>query len=362
MLFSYYTQDNNHSAVTGGIGTENLQVYAPQLSLNYIKDSVRTIHYEAGFDVITSASTDNIDFVVSSSSKTDTRWHSSAGYSHYLKDKRTTVGGSFSFSMESDYLSLGPSVSLNHINKSQTREISVAVQTYFDDLRWGRYQGENPLKLVYPFELRGTEWFTIHKRNSYNLVMGLSQTINQRMSLGFYPGLSYQSGLLSTPFHRVYFTDNSKRVENMPTERIRVPIGIQLNTFIGHRWILRTYYRYYWDDFGIEAHTLNLESAVKFSQVFTVTPFVRLYNQTKADFFKPYAQHDVSQQYYTSDYDLSHFHDIKAGMGVRYAPYARGKRATFKEVELRFAHYKRSDGLHANMLTLYINYDKEAKD
>ncbi|HEY5915926.1 MAG TPA: hypothetical protein VIU13_00925, partial [Chryseolinea sp.] len=30
IIMSYYTQDNVHSAVTGGLGTEDLQVYATQ--------------------------------------------------------------------------------------------------------------------------------------------------------------------------------------------------------------------------------------------------------------------------------------------------------------------------------------------
>ena len=86
MVFSYYTQDNNHSAVTGGIGTEDLQVYATDLSYNYIKDSVHTIHFDIGLDVITSASTDNIDFIPSSASRLEFRPHFNLGYLKPLRD------------------------------------------------------------------------------------------------------------------------------------------------------------------------------------------------------------------------------------------------------------------------------------
>lgn len=359
MVFSYYTQNNNHSAVTGGIGTEDLQVYVSHFSVNNIKDSVRTVHFDMGFDVISSASTDNIDFVVSSASKVDIRGYTSLGYSKMMQDKKTTWGTNSSFSIESDYLSLGQALTLNHVGDS--REWSAGLQTYFDDLRWGRYQGNGTRQLVYPVELRSTNWFENYRRNSYNLVLGLLQTINQRMALGIYPGVTYQSGLLSTPFHRIYFTDNSKRVERLPSGRLKLPLGIQLNTFLGSRWMMRTYYRYYWDDFGINAHTISVEAPVKISSVFTLTPFVRLYTQTKADFFKPYAQHEISQEFYTSDYDLSQFHSTTVGLGARYAPYSNNGRTTFKGVELRFAHYERSDGMIANTFTLYFNYDKESK-
>ncbi|MEQ8301850.1 MAG: DUF3570 domain-containing protein [Cyclobacteriaceae bacterium] len=357
-IFSYYTQDNDHSAVTGGIGTEDLQVYAFQIGADYIKDSVRTVSFNVGFDVISSASTDNIDFVMSSASRHDIRSHSYLGYSRFLNDKRTTLGGGISFSLESDYLSWGQSLFLNRINERQTREVSASLQLYFDDLRWGRFQGGKPITLIYPVELRNTEWFDIYRRNSYNLMLGVYQTINKRMALGFYPGISYQSGLLSTPFHRVFFDDNSKRVENLPPNRVKIPIGLQLNTFVGTRMILRTYYRYYWDDFGISSHTINLEAPVKMTRVVTLTPFLRLYNQSMADFFKPYAEHNISQEFYTSDYDLSHFHSIAAGLGFRYSPYSRKKLTTFKEVELRFMHYDRSDGLTSNTISLFFNYDK----
>ncbi|HRK52810.1 MAG TPA: DUF3570 domain-containing protein [Cyclobacteriaceae bacterium] len=361
VVFSYYNQNNDHSAVTGGIGTEDLQVYVTHLSLDNIKDSVRTVHFDLGFDVISSASTDNIDFVLSSASKVDARIYTSLGYNRLMQDKQTTWGINSSFSIESDYLSWGQSFSISHLSEDQTREVSAALQMYFDDLRWGRYQFDGIRELVYPVELRTTKWFDNYRRNSYNLALGLYQTINRRMALGIYPGLTYQSGLLSTPFHRVYFADNSKQVERLPDSRLKIPIGIQLNTFIGTCWVLRTHYRYYWDDFGISGHTLNVETPVKISRVITLTPFVRLYNQQGSDFFKPYAEHVISQEFFTSDYDLSKFRSTATGLGFRYAPYSHKGRNTLKALDLRFTHYERSDGMIANMLTLVVNYDKEQK-
>lgn len=358
MIFSYYNQNNNHSAVTGGIGTEDLQVYSSQFFVDNIKDSVRTVHFSLGVDVISSASTDNIDFVVSSASRHDTRAYTSLGYSRPVKEKNLTWGMNSSFSIESDYLSLGQSFSVNHINKSQTRELSAVIQMYFDDLRWGRYQGRKDLELVYPFELRSTQWFEEYRRNSFNLLLSWYQTLNQRMGLGIYPGLTYQSGLLSTPFHRVYFNDNTKRVENLPLSRVKLPLGIQLNTFMGSRWVLRSYYRFYWDDFGITAHTLSLEAPVKISRILTLTPFVRLYQQAASDFFQPYAQHELDSEFYTSDYDLSKFNSFNSGLAFRYAPYSNSGRTTFKALEIRYSHYQRSDGMHANMVSLLINYDR----
>ena len=358
---SFYTQDNDHSAVTGGIGTEDLQVYATQVSIDHQRDSSNTFHLGTGVDVISSASTDNIDFVKSSASKIDLRTYVNAGYSRLLGKKGITVGMNGGLSIESDYLSIGAGLSFSHINPSQSREISLALQTFFDDLRWGRLHSGEPEKLIYPIELQYKEWFDNYRRSSYNLEMGFYQVLNQRMSLGIYPGIAYQSGLLSTPFHRVYFNNDSLLVENLPGSRLKVPLGLQLNTFLGGRWILRAYYRFYWDDFGIVAHTFNLETSLKITPVFTVSTFFRLYSQNSANYFHPYKAHDISQAFYTSDYDLSKFYSIKPGLSFRYAPFNRKRRRTFNAVELRYAFYRRSDGLEAHMATLFINYSLEKK-
>jgi len=358
-LFSFYTQDNDHSAVTGGIGTEDLQVYSSQAFVNLEKDSLNTYHLNAGVDIITSASTDNIDFEISSASQHDFRAYFKAGYDHKIKNSGYTIGFNAGFSLESDYLSIGVGGFVSHLSDDQSREWSVLLQTYFDDLRW--FDHGNHDILIYPEELRYKEWFDIYRRSSYNLSIAFSQVLNKKMTLGFYPGISYQSGLLSTPFHRVYFIDDSERVENLPQSRLRIPLGVQLNSFIGSRWILRTYYRFYWDDYGINAHTINIESPIKITPVITLIPFIRFYHQTATDYFKPYAQHSATQAFYTSDYDLSQFESYKPGLGFRYAPFNKKGRTTFKEVELRYAFYKRSDGLTANMISLFIDMGIDRK-
>jgi hypothetical protein len=358
-LFSFYTQDNDHSAVTGGIGTEDLQVYTSQVSADVRKDSINTFHIDGGVDVISSASTDRIDFEMSSASKVDARSHARIGYNRLLPAKRMNVGATASFSIESDYMSIGGGLSWSYTNPSQQREVSLAVQAYFDDLRWGRFENGHPQNLVYPEELRYKEWFDHYRRTSVNVEAGFLQTINRRMTLGFYPGITYQQGLLSTPFHRIYFTDDTKAVEKLPGGRLKIPVGIQLNTFIGSSWVVRTAYRYFYDDFGIVAHALNVESAVKISRIFTVTPFVRVYTQQGADYFKPYKKHEATERYYTSDYDLSSFESIKPGIGLRYAPFARRRVMTFNEIELRYALYHRTDGMQAHMITVFLNYTVE---
>lgn len=357
VLFSYYTQDGDHSAITGGIGTEWLHVYSPSFNITHRPDSTQTLGLDGGVDVITSASMDNIDFVPSSASRVSARIYLNPSYSYFFRRPRIRVGVNTGGSIESAYLSFPAGLSVSGTNRTGTREISGSLQCFFDDLRFGRlsrtYKG--PLELVYPYELRDTSWFSIYRRNSYNLDLSIFQVINTRMQFALFPGLVYQKGLLSTPYHRVYFNDGSERVENLPTKRWKIPIGAQWNFFAGRRVILRTYYRYYHDNFGIDAHTIQVELPVKIDPAWTLAPLARFYTQTAAVYFRPYKQSDTHDRYYTSDYDLSAFSSYKAGLTMRYAPqHALAHHFIFDALTLRYAYYKRTDGLYAHILSMLL--------
>ncbi|MFI5155330.1 MAG: DUF3570 domain-containing protein [Chitinophagales bacterium] len=357
VVYSQYLQDGNHSAITGGIGTEKLQVYAPEIIMGIGSDSLNSYSIDAGVDVISSASMDNIDFVVSSASRVSKRAYLSVDYDRTMrKDRNTTLGAKAYASLESAYNSFGGAISYNHSSKDQSTAFSGEFEAYFDDLRWGRYNGVSPLQLVYPSELRYYKWFQAYLRQSYNFNISLQQTVNKRMVLAILPGISYQHGLLSTPYHRVYFIDGSERVENLPPDRWKIPLGIQLNSFIGDRYIIRGYYRFYWDDFGIIANTISLDVGIRLLPQLTLTPSVRLYTQTAARYFRPYGKADSAQTYYTSDYDLSAFNAIELALEANLAAIDKSMhRIDFSNVSLRYSFYKRTDGLYAHMISTIFN-------
>lgn len=355
LLFSYYEQDGNHSAVTGGIDTEKLSVYLNRLNVTQVIDSFNTFYFEGGIDIISSASTDNIDMVVSSASARDNRLWVSIGYQRTSKNQRQVFGAKPSLSFESDYLSLGLSAWWLGRNTLNNWRYGISGQLFADDLRWGRLDEDfrRPVTLVYPVELRDSIWFDIYMRYSYNFTFNIQHDINRRMNIGIFPSIVFQQGLLSTPFHRFYFAGATKAVvENLPRSRIKLPLGIQLNIFVGARTVLQIYYRYYWDDFGLSAHTFNLSTPIKLIPQLTFTPFVRFYTQEGASYFYPYQEALGTEAFFTSDYDLSSFSSFKLGGGIRFA-FIRAN--FFKQVSLRYAYYIRSDGLYFNQLSTYIN-------
>ncbi len=106
VVYSHYIQDGHNSAVTGGIGTEKMTVYSPSVRIAHTFKEFNTIRFVGGADVISSASVDNIDFVMSSASRRDTRSYGTLNYQRQLKKKDIRLGIGSGFSIESDYMSI----------------------------------------------------------------------------------------------------------------------------------------------------------------------------------------------------------------------------------------------------------------
>ena len=356
LVSSYYGQDGNNSAVTGGIGTEKLTDYAQSFDL-VLKTTDRkyrqhTLAFDFNIDHYTSASSDNIDpLTVSSASRSDTHIYPSLSWNVHDDTKRTTKGVALSYSTEYDYQSYGINLNFAKASADNNREISLKAGAFFDT--W---------TVILPPELRPEGYGSgahgdrdpvdYKPRNSYNASVSVSQVINKRLQVLFTVEPAFQQGLLSTPFHRIYFRDGSETVERLPGSRLKLPIGLRLHYFAGDRVILRGFYRYYIDDWGMQAHTINLEAPIKLTSFVSVSPFYRYSHQTAVRYFAAYGQHSLTERYYTSDYDISDFTSQFIGTGIRLAPpgglFGIGH---WQSVELRYGHYIRSTGMVANSLT-----------
>jgi len=363
IITSYYQQDGNNSAVTGGIGTEKLSDYsgAFQLKLHAWDDRNRkhTLEFELGVDHYTSASSDKIDpKTISSASHADTRIYPSAIWSVENEQKGSTFSLGGSYSHEFDYNSFGANISFSQKTKNKSGEFTIKAQAYLDNL-----------KLVYPIELvpvtttsaasssgHGVNYPTA-ARNSFSGSLSYSQIINQRLQLILLLDAIYQQGYLGLPFHRVYFNNGTEQVENLPGTRVKIPVGLRINYFAGDNVIIRTYYRYYHDDWGLDSHTFNLETAVKLTPFVSVTPFYRYYMQTAVNYFAAYQAHKVTDQYYTSNYDLSKFNSQFYGAGIRLIP-PKGVFGMehFNMFEIRYGHYTKNIGMNSDIVSLNLRF------
>jgi hypothetical protein len=194
-------------------------------------------------------------------------------------------------------------------------------------------------------------------RDSYSASFTLSQVLTKRLQALLLADIAYQTGQLATLYHRTYFTDGTHKSEHLPDSRFKLPLGIRVNYFAGDRIVVRSYYRYYRDNWGLTAHTLELEVPVKITPFFSLSPFYRYYRQQGVRYFAAYAQHLPGDTYYTSDYDLSSFHSNLLGMGLRYAPPGGlFQLPAFNSLEVRYGHYDRSTGLASDIITLFLKF------
>lgn len=358
-ISSYYKQDGNNSAVTGGSGTEKLTDVATTLDIKVSrrdkKNRKQLYGFELGVDSYTSASSDKIDpNTVTSASYQDVRVYPSLNFSSENEEKRQIFSSGVSASAEYDYFSLGANLGYTKYSKNKNTEFNVKGMAFFDT--W---------KVILPIELRNNpdpnyKQGDMKPRTSYNLGFTLSQVMNRNFQMAFLLDLGYQEGLLATKFNRVYFNDLAATVksENLPDTRFKIPIGMRANYFLGDHLILRAFYRYYWDNWNINSHTISLEPTIKLSAFSSLSIPYRYYVQTKADYFQPIFQHNLADEYFTSDYDLSAFSSNMIGLGYKIVDHNKGlfnvKR--INSLELRYGYYNRNNGLSSHILTLAMKF------
>lgn len=398
-LMSYYKQDGIHSAVSGGNGMEDLTNITPTIvvAIPLNDDDVLTV--DAGISAYSSASSGNINPF---DSNTPSPWQASSGasaqdvltslvlnYSHSSDDRNTIWNGHISGSVEYDYSSIGFGGGVSRLFNGKNSEISANANVYLDTWKpiypkelqdFMDYNGMNGgiynQFTVTPGQISSEVYnpsnFKFHDsktRNSFALSLAFSQVVTKKIQGSIFMDVLYQNGLLSTPYQRVYFSDKGNffinefqladDIERLPDTRFKIPIGTRWNFYLSEKFTLRTYYRYYFDDWDISSHTFNIELPYKITDKFTLIPMFRYYKQQKSKYFAPYEQHLSTDEFYTSDYDLSTFNANQYGLGVSYTDIFTNMKIWkfgLKNLDIRFNHYDRNDGLNANIVTFAVKF------
>lgn len=383
LLFSYYDQDGQNAAVTGGEGTEELTDVTSSIIVKIPMNEDDVLTVDVGISAYTSASSSNVNpldgnandpvspFIASSgASRQDQLAYFNPSYRHSSEDRNSVWTANAYVSNEYDYFSIGFGGGYTRLFNEKNTEIGISAQVYLD--KWNSQ---------YPIELRGTFFddritgngtyaplfneFENENRNSYAMSLSFSQILGKKWRGSLFMDLVSQNGLLSTPFQRVYFGDINDffiddfqladDVERLPDSRFKLPLGGRLNYYLNDLVVLRAYYRFYNDNWGVSSHTASLETPIKLNDKFTLYPTYRYYTQTAADYFYEKETALSTFDFYTSDYDLSDYNAHQYGFGIRYKDiFTKAKVFAFglKTIDLRFNQYDRSDGLNAFIVTL----------
>ncbi|MDE3234961.1 MAG: DUF3570 domain-containing protein [Bacteroidota bacterium] len=372
LVSSYYSQNGDHSAITGGIGTEKVTDISNGIELKWVGydwyKRKHTVSAELGIDHHTAASSAYVS--KSGASKTGgTRVYPSLDWTVENEQKGTTFGLGTYLSSEYNYSSFGLDMH-GSVKTKNNGEFNGKFSAFFDKV-----------KLIYPSELipnssnsSGPTYITTAsgstvglssggghnipsaQRFTYTASLAFAQVVNKRMQVSVMTDLVGQSGYLGLPFHRVYFSDGTVHVENLPDIRLKLPIGFRLNYFAGDKVVIRTYYRFYTDDWGLTAHTADVEVPFKVTPFFSISPFYRYYIQTAAKYFAPYAAHTSADQYYTSNYAYSALTSHFFGTGMRLSPPDGIMGTKLSTLELRFGHYIQSTNLVSNVVSVNMQF------
>ncbi len=251
------------------------------------------------------------------------------------ESRYVNVGGVMDFNQKSTTLNLGLSYTNSNIDATRFRFRATSVPV---DPRGG----PNP---AFP------DWSTsVHEtRRDYALNLGLTQILDRDSILSAGVTYLHNSGYLSNPYKEstffarlnpasfpgrsLLFTRYDKRPEQRDMVTLRAGIVRYIDPLEAS---LHFDYSFFHDSWGINAHTFDLAWGQPVGNGWLITPNVRYYTQSAADFFSPYfvsAQAPLSFQqflaviggdssllvtpdHFTSDHRLSGFGALSGGVTV----------------------------------------------
>jgi hypothetical protein len=195
---------------------------------------------------------------------------------------KSTAAGHFS--REKDYQSLGASAkfSLDLMHRLTT----VTAGGGFN--RDGVFPvGGTPVPLSDGSTLLGTG--SNSKRVTTGMV-GVSRVLTRRWMMAVNASRTLERGYLTEPYKVVSLVDPDSGVtvgqltEARPSTRNRTSV---LASSVYHLTtdVLYSSYRFYWDDWGVRSHTVDLKYRHELGDQAFVQPHLRVYTQTAADFF-----------------------------------------------------------------------------
>jgi hypothetical protein len=271
--------DNDHTTVVSPLAAIARDAWkGGTLSASYVADVVSS----ASIDVVSNATTRMNDF----------RSEITAGLLQKLHT--TTLSGAYVYSVENDYQSHNVELGFSQDLLDKNSTLALGYSLSANDV----YRTGDQL---------------FHRKL---LVNGASaswtQVINRATIAQLSYTLSYGNGYWASPYRfvRIETPDlmqiELKVPETAPQERYRHAAVIALNRHLGRDSALQGDYRFYADNWGLLAHTIQLRYFISFGDV-TLRFRERFYHQSGASFFRSHYTVDSIQPYMTADRELSTF-------------------------------------------------------
>ena len=183
-------------------------------------------------------------------------------------------------------------------------------------------------------------------KESYSLFLGLSQVLGRGSNLQ--SSLTYQhgTGYLSDPYKSMFVLGGTFLPDSRPDTRNQFT---WLNRFRRHlREVDATFhldYRFYIDDWDVTSHTFEASLIKELWRGVWLTPMVRYYSQTEADFYEPFFNAPPTQSEFTSAYRLSAYGALSFGLKGEWSFRSPWTGRTDWRLVVAFEHYLSSGDL-----------------
>lgn len=186
--------------------------------------------------------------------------------------------------------------------------------------------------------------------------ISLAQVLSPVAVAGLTYDISHLDGFLENPYRSV-IAGGARIAERVPDDRLRHAMNASLRV----HWPAMTTtiiggYRFYFDDWGITAHTPEVRTVTSFGDDVSAHFRLRYHRQGKADFFKPvYDSSDPAvEPYLTDDPKLSAFDSQLIGGKLSIAANALGVRGSLAPIRGELAaEFLRQDNRYGNAVVLY---------
>jgi hypothetical protein len=140
-------------------------------------------------------------------------------------------------------------------------------------------------------------------RSSTTFSVGITQILTPTTVVNVNYGITMQEGELGNTWNSVPLANVTRGEEIFPSERLRHALVGRVSQFLPWNGALRGYYRFYADDWGVLAHSVEGELMQRLSPLLYVGALYRFHTQTGVDYFTTLAP--VEPQFRTADSDLA---------------------------------------------------------
>jgi hypothetical protein len=271
-----------------GPGSERLTVFEPQTEIVATQGDRITHRLWVPVDVITEASPASIPKVadvVSGASR-----HNVAGAlqwtTAYKASLASTVTMTSGIHLESPFRSWNSGLGASHAFADQSTVLSGAVLGVFDWFDRFLVTGEREGRV---------------ERSTTTGTIALTQVLTATTVVNVNYGLTVQEGELGNTWNSVPLANDTRGSELLPTERVRHALVGRMAQFLPWNGAVRLYYRFYSDDWGIVAHSMEGQLLQRLTPTLYVGGLYRFHTQTGPPFFTTLAPLDATLRVADSD-------------------------------------------------------------